>query len=137
MVYGNARIFDDALVQGDARVYGNALIFDKAQVSDCARIYGNTLVCGNAKICGYARIYDNVRITDTADYLGVGPLGSRNDFTTFFKTRKGIRVTCGCFRGSLAKFTTKIEEIHKDNPRFLAQYRAAIKFADTILQLDG
>jgi len=33
-------------------------------------------------------------------------------------------VWCGCFKGTLAEFTAKIERTHADNPFHLANYRA-------------
>ena len=32
------------------------------------------------------------------DYLAVGPIGSRNDYTTFYRTASDIWVRCGCFK---------------------------------------
>lgn len=45
---------------------GNAWVYDNAMVGDNARVYGNARVGGDAS------------------WLIVGPIGSRDDFTTFF-----------------------------------------------------
>ena len=55
------------------------------------------------------------KLSDTSDILIVGPIGSRNDYTTIYHTDKGIFVRCGCFRGSLSEFETKVKEEHGNN----------------------
>ena len=45
---GNAWVYDNALVCGNALVYGNAWVYDNA------RVCGDALVCGNAGVCGDA-----------------------------------------------------------------------------------
>ncbi|SMG01707.1 hypothetical protein BSIN_5375 [Burkholderia singularis] len=42
-MYGNARVYDNARVSGNALVYGDARVYDNARVS------GNALVSGNAE----------------------------------------------------------------------------------------
>jgi len=36
------------------------------------------------------------------------------------------KVWCGCFIGTLAEFESKVEATHANNPKHLANYRAAI-----------
>ena len=74
-------------------------------------------VSGNAWICG------------DADYLVVGPIGSRNDFTTLFRCKdKSIKVKCGCFYGTMDEFAAKVTATHGDNAHAKA-YRAVIELA--------
>ena len=54
------------------------------------------------------------------------------DFTTFYRTRDGISVRCGCFCGTLEAFNVAVKEIHGDS-RFGKEYFAAVKFAKGIL----
>jgi uncharacterized protein YjbI with pentapeptide repeats len=49
------------------------------------------------------------------DILTIGPIGSRKAYTTSYKTDKGIFIRCGCFKGSLDEFVTRVKVVHKDN----------------------
>ena len=71
---------------------------------------------GDARVFGDARVSDDARVYGNADYLLIGPIGSRFSFTTFFKNKdKGITVSCGCFLGSISDFRAKVEKTHKNN----------------------
>ena len=95
----------DAWVSGDARVYGNA------------RVYGDARVSGNAVVCSMQDIFI------------IGPIGSRDAYTTFCKSKAGgIIVFCGCFKGSLDEFLKKVSETHGDNEHGEA-YRMAAEIA--------
>ncbi len=61
------------------------------------------------------------------DILIVGAIGSRNGYTTIFHTDKGIFVQCGCFRGTLDEFETKVKETHQGN-KHERDYLALIQF---------
>ena len=90
---------------GDAWVFGNA------------KVYGDAWVYGNAKVCGKNHI------------LTVGPIGSRNATTTFFRDKNGeISVVCGCFYGNIDDFLKKVEKTHGDN-RHAKAYRVAAELA--------
>jgi hypothetical protein len=71
------------------------------------------------------------------DYLVIGPIGSRNDFITFYKASTGIKVNCGCFNGTFAEFEAKNEETHKDNSQFLEEYHATIDYFRRIQKARG
>ena len=75
----------------------------------------NARVCEDAQVCGNAKIRRNGKIASIKDYCVFGPCGSRNDFTTFYKTETGIWVSCGCFNASIEKFLKKVEETHGDS----------------------
>ena len=117
-VYGNAWVFGNALVCGNAWVFGNA------RMSGNARVYGNTEVYEYALVCGDARVSENVAvygysrihtgsITETTQVVTIGPIGSRNDFTTFVRDNNNtIYVTCGCFGGTIEEFEAKVKERH-------------------------
>ena len=54
-------------------------------------------------------------LQSSSDVLIVGPIGSRNGYTTIYHTDKGIFVRCGCFRGSLNEFSEKVKETHGES----------------------
>ena len=94
---------------------GNAWVYNNAQVGGNAQVYGNAWVCDNAQVCG------------DAHYLTIGPIGSRADTTTFFRTKSlEIGVACGCFQGSIQAFAEKVQETHGDNAHAKV-YMAAIE----------
>ena len=60
------------------------------------------------------------------DFVSVSIVGSRNDMTLW--DMKNDIVRCGCYKGSIDEFSLKVEQHHTKNPRYLAEYRAAIEF---------
>lgn len=95
---------------------------------------GNALVSGDAQVSGNALVSGNARVFKMSHYLIVGPIGSRNDFTTFFRTKHfTIGVRCGCFIGDIDKFSETVEKTHRANKHARA-YKAAIELAK--LQID-
>jgi len=129
-IYHNAQVYDNARVSGHALVYGNALVYSNAQVYGSAQVYDSARVYDNARVSDYARVSGNARIysgtiKSTNDYMTIGPIGSRDAFTTFFKDEDKIMVSCGCFNGTIQEFETQVKEIHQDN-KFAKQYLSAI-----------
>lgn len=148
-VWGNAKVWDDARVWGNAKVWGDAWVYDNAEVygnakvSGNAQVFGNAEVCGNAKVYGNARVYgntwvgDNGHIFNDKQILVVGPIGSRADFTTFYRDGDGeITVKCGCFCGKIKDFLTKVLETHGDN-HHAKTYRAAAELAKVSIDLES
>lgn len=133
-VSGNAWVANDAQVKGSAWVKGSATIYGNARVRGNARVDDNAWVKDNAHVGGYAVVSGNVClqigavINSTQDYLAVGPIGSRNDYTTFYRTASDIWVRCGCFNGSINDFAKKVRETHGDNQNARV-YLAAIELA--------
>ena len=83
---------------------------------------------------GDAWVFDDARVYSSKHVLLVGPIGSRNDHTTFFRNRnRGISVSCGCFLGEIDKFIEKVIETHGEN-KHASVYRAAAELAK--LQID-
>lgn len=141
LVYDNALICDNAWVWGkayvcgNAKVFGTARVYDKTGVYGNARVYGNAIIRGNALVCGNATIYgnavldDNVIIEKDTDWFRVGPIGSRNGFTTFALNKdKSIYVFCGCFHGNIDEFEKAVEETHKGT-KYEEEYKLAIALA--------
>lgn len=93
-------------------------------------VYNNACVFGNARVCG------NAKINKISDVLCISPIGSRNDVTTFFKTKDGgICVKCGCFSGTIDRFLGAVSETHKDNKHAKA-YRLACELAKVQIELE-
>ena len=67
---GNAWVYGDAQVSGNARVYGNAWVSGNAQVSGDARVYGNAWVYGDARVSGDAQVYGDARVSGNAWVYG-------------------------------------------------------------------
>ena len=146
IVYGNARIYDDARIYDKAWVHGNAKVYHKAKiyndsiVSSNARIYGNAIVDGNARVYGDTRVYDHATIYNNTkighkgcinsidSYITIGPIGSRDDYTTFYLDKnRNIWVKCGCFNDTIDKFKEEVLKVHKNN-KYGKDYLAAIEF---------
>ena len=139
-VRDNARVRDNAVVCNNAIIRDNARIGDKAMARDNAMIRDNAVIRGNAMICdtgcvegdawvySNARIGDKARIRDNASWLIVGPIGSRDDFTTFFSGEDGIYVSCGCFYGSISEFEKAVEKTHAGT-KHEKNYKLAIELA--------
>lgn len=132
-----AIVCDDAMVYGNANIGGDAMVRQNAIVRDDAAVHGNAIirdldyaiVRGNAKVCVNAEIFSSNHI------LTIGPIGSRNDFTTFYRDKDGeITVSCGCFLGKIDKFLEKVTETHGDSKHALV-YRAAVELAKLQIEL--
>ena len=129
---GDAWVCENAWVSGTAKVSGNATVCENAIVSGNAIVCGaawvceNAIVSGTAKVSGNATVRGNAGVFKTSHYLVIGPMGSRNGFTTFFRTKNlFIGVTCGCFRGNVDEFVEKVKETHGDNKHAKAYFAAA------------
>ena len=67
------------------------------------------------------------KLNSSNDIFIAGPLGSRNDYITFFHTDKGIFVRCGCFRGTIDEFVIKVKETHGES-KHAKNYLAIAEF---------
>ena len=127
---------------GDCWVYDNAWVYDEACIRDNARVCGTARVSGNACVYGDAQVYDNARVYGNAqiskdnDVLYIAPIGSRDDATTFFKTKdNNICVTCGCFYGTIDEFLERVSETHGENKHAKA-YKLACMLARVQIELE-
>lgn len=115
---------------------GICWIYDNAEVRGNAKVYDNACVYGNACVYDHAHICDNAKINKISDILCISPMGSRNDTTTFFKTKdNNICVKCGCFSGTIDRFLEAVSETHKDNKHAKA-YRLACELAKIQIELE-
>ena len=166
-VYGNAKVYGDARVSGDARVFDNAWVYGEARVSGNAWAYGEVQVAGNAWIYGDARVfgnawvygdarvsenawvygdarvsgnawvYGNAEVFNTRHFFVQGPIGSRDGYVTFYRTKDDtVEVRCGCFSGSLQEFVNQVEETHGGS-RYEKEYKLAAELAKVCIRLEG
>ena len=136
-VYGNAKVSGKAWVRGNAEVSGNAKVRGNAWICGNAKVSGNAEVSGNAKVSGNARVSGNAEVSNTRHYFVQGPIGSRDGFATFYKTKDDtIAVKCGCFLGSLQEFVNQVEETHGGS-RYEKEYKLAAELAKVCIRLEG
>ena len=102
---------------------------------------GKAWVCGDAEVCGDAKVWGNANVCGNAEVflashvLVMGSVGSRNDFTTFFRDKDNeITVKCGCFLGKIDKFLEKVTQTHGNN-KYALVYRAAVEVAKLQIEL--
>ena len=125
---GDALVAGDAHVFGNARVSSNAWVYGDTFVYDNARVYGDAHVFGNAQVAGDAHVFGNARVSGDADWMIVGPIGSRDGYITIFREPNRIAVVCVCFYGSLDEFAAQVVKTHGDNQHAKA-YLAMIEMA--------
>lgn len=145
-ICGNSQVSGDAVVYDSAVVRDNAIVYGDADIKSNACIGGNTVIAngtcmgddghvyGNANLSGEAQVFSGADIQCTNDYVTIGPIGSRKDVATFYKSSEGISVTCGCFSGTIEEFEKKVKKFHKGTI-FETEYLAAIGFAKIKLSL--
>ena len=120
-----------AWVRGDAEVCDNAVVCGNAMICGNAKVYGNVMVRGNAEV------YDEAEIFSARHVLVIGAIGSRDDFTTFYRDKENeITVKCGCFLGKMDKFLEKVTQTHGDS-NYALVYRAAVEVARLQIDLSG
>jgi hypothetical protein len=65
-------------------------------------------------------------------YIQVSCIGSAKRITTYCFDDNVI--WCGCFKGSLQEFETKVNETHKNNERYLKEYLGAINYIKSLIK---
>ena len=73
---------------------------------------------GGAKLRG-------ANLVGSRPVMQIGPIGSRADYLIAVVTTDGVRVTAGCFSGTLDGFRAAVESTHGDSEHG-RDYRAAI-----------
>ena len=83
----------------------------------------------NAVVCGDAEVWGNAEVFSASHVLVIGAIGSRNDFTTFYRDKDNeITVKCGCFLGKIDRFLEKVTQTHGDS-KYALVYRAGVEVA--------
>ena len=133
-VYGNAHVSGNAQVYGNARVSGNARVYGDAWVSGNAQVYGDAQVYGNARVSGDARVYGDAWVYGNAQVYGRGLIvwftgvGTEYGTLTVYNTKdNSIKVTRGCFHGTVDEFLSASESKHDDDTHL--EYRLLIEVA--------
>jgi uncharacterized protein YjbI with pentapeptide repeats len=70
-------------------------------------------------------LVDGKKLVGDRPCIQIGPIGSRADYFLAFITEEGVRVSAGCFTGTLAEFETACAETHGDNEH-AREYKAAL-----------
>ena len=116
-VYDNAKVYGNAKVRDNAKVYGNTKVCDDTLVCGDALVYGDAWVCGdacvrgNAKVCGNAWVCGDAWVCGNADYTTIHGFGTQFRTTTFFRCKdKAVRVSCGCFFGTISEFREQVKK---------------------------
>ena len=98
---------------------------------------GKAWVCGDAKVWGDAKVCGDAEVFSASHVLVIGAIGSRNDFTTFYRDKDNeITVKCGCFLGKIDRFLEKVTQTHGDS-KYALVYRAAVEVAKLQIDLSG
>lgn len=139
-VYGDAHVYDNARVCGNAQVYDNAKVFDSAhvyvnaEVRDRSKVYGDAHVYDNAQVYGSANVCGSAKLSSTSDYTCVGPIGSRNAYTTFWMQDGVLHAATGCFCGTAERLIARAAARDWQNSGvWLRQYEAAVLFARSVI----
>ena len=75
---------------------------------------GDAWVYGNACVSGNARVYGNAEVSGNADYTTIHGFGTQFRTTTFLRCKdKQIRVSCGCFFGTISEFREQVKNTRK------------------------
>lgn len=110
---------------------GNGVcIGDMARIGDRASIGIKSSIGNEASIGAGASIGNEASIGDRASYdiMLIGPGGSRNSYTTIWRHKDGrLRVTAGCFTGTLDELDAAAKKTHGDN-QHCKYYLAMIEF---------
>lgn len=71
---------------------------------------GNAWVYGNVEVYGNAWVSGNAEVSGNADYTTIHGFGTQFRTTTFFQCEdKQIRVSCGCFLGTIPEFREQVK----------------------------
>jgi hypothetical protein len=115
-VSGNARVYGDAWVSGNAQVSGNARVYGDAWVYGDAQVSGNAQVSGDAWVSGNAWVKSPLFI-----------IGSRNSLCN---AKYGyIQIGCRCekFHWWLGKEALRLAKDNNYTPAEIKEYRAYVK----------
>ena len=99
--------------------------------------FGNAWIYGDARVFVNAWVYGNAEVFNTRHFFVQGPIGSRDGYVTFYRTKDDtVEVRCGCFSGSLQEFVNQVEETHGGS-RYEKEYKLAAELAKVCIRLEG
>ena len=156
---GNAWVYDNAKVRGNATIRGDAWVFDNAEVSgnvivsenatisENATVRGNATVSGNASVSGNATVEDKAKVDGNAmvcenvivswnatvngnvDFIVFKNWWSSGRYFTW--TRSNNKWKVGCFYGSGEELIAKA---YKDSEKSGREYERVVKYVESILK---
>ncbi|HFI0385372.1 TPA: polymer-forming cytoskeletal protein, partial [Streptococcus suis] len=125
-VWGNAKVSGNAEVSGDAKVWGNAWVTGNAEVSGDAKVWGSAWVTGDAKVWGNAEVWK------LGDIIVFKNHWSSGRHFTYTKSNKMWKV--GCFYGTGQEL---IEKAYRDSEKSGNHYKAYVDFVESLEKLDN
>lgn len=125
-VIGTNKWIASIYTQEQAEKYSATLIncencIDCSSCSDCSdcrncRGCSDCIDCRNCSNCGDCSDCSDCSSFKTNPQRITSPkLGSRNTHTTFYWNEDKEQIVCGCFKGTLKEFESKVKETHGDN----------------------
>ena len=66
LVYGTAKVLNQAQIYDNACVYGNSMVCRNAEVYGNAVVKDSAIVSGNARVCGWGVVSDNAKVAGDA-----------------------------------------------------------------------
>ena len=143
-VYGDAWVYDDAIVSGNARVYGNAWVYGNARVYGDAWVYGNSWVYGDARVYDDACVYGDAWVYNDAEVSGDARVSGDEDYMTFKNswssgrwftyTASNKKWSVGCFYGTGDELVRKA---YSDSELSGKCYEAIVRAVETIEAAKG
>ncbi|EAC3423698.1 polymer-forming cytoskeletal protein [Listeria monocytogenes] len=127
-VSGSAMIYMYTHVCGDARVRGSAYVYDTADVAGNAIVDGDACVCGDASVSGGAVVRSGALISKNSHICWFTHVGSEfGTLTAYLGKNKELRITRGCFEGTLSEFEKAVQDTHQGSKN-AKDYEALIQF---------
>ncbi|EKG8152340.1 hypothetical protein O5A27_000944 [Listeria monocytogenes] len=124
----SAMIYMDASVAGDARVRGSAYIYDTAGVAGNAVVKGDACIYGDAVVSGEASVKSGALISKSSHLCWFTKVGSeQGTLTAYLGKNKELRITRGCFEGTLSEFEKAVQDTHQGS-KIAKEYEALIQF---------
>lgn len=162
-LYGRAKVYENAIVWGDAKVEdfacvcGNARVFGDAYIYDDARIYGNARVYGGAQVYGDAALFGDCTVSEQAHVYGEACVSGRasvgytarvsgNDAIIWFASVSDelniLTVYCGrdemlCSMNGLSASLLMLSYNHRGRIYELLEEAARLKLADAQSKISG
>ena len=98
--------------------------------------YENLSQYGDAWVSGDAKVYGNARVCGQISIITILDIGrERGCLTMHLDSKIGVRVTRGCFTGTIEEFLSAVEKTHGDN-MYGKIYRTAIEMAKIQFEID-
>ncbi|EAG1886157.1 TPA: hypothetical protein ACP2FU_001144 [Listeria monocytogenes] len=96
--------------KSDAVIYGNAQIFNNVNIFGNAKIHSNAVIPSNRSVCWFSCVGSE-----------------RGTLTAYTAKDDTLRITRGCFEGTLSEFESAVENRH-GNSKFAQEYKALITY---------